>query len=154
MTQMKKQQIKRIATNTGFAVGIVFILSAVLVVALPSVYQKGGVEFWVIPTICSYSWICALLLTMSAGRVGLIAKLAFSILWGAAAVFVSAMLTTQLFVTWRYGDKTWFLWNTPDRLVTNFVFFGTIVAMIFGGVKVLAYTQRSYLAKSNVDVQG
>lgn len=109
----------------------IFLIDLVYLITAPNIFQKGGVNQIHFTILLALIFISVLIYTF---RFRIKSNLERIFMVGTITVLSSifSLVTTYLYVQFRYSDKTWFLWENPDKLIANMILFFSILLSVFG----------------------
>ena len=118
----------------------IFSIITLWIIYAPSHFQKGGVDsilYWLVPGIifsCSIIWV-------SSNTFKLIEKVLLAGISSFLSLLVSTFFIAEQFIKIRYSDKTWFLWDTDERLIMNAVYYGTTILLVIISIELYILTK-------------
>ena len=117
-----------------------FIIIAVIltswIIYAPSHFQKGGVDNIYYKLIPGIIFVCSAVWILPNSKLKLSEKLVLSIFSPLIALFISTLFLMELFIQLRYADKTWFLWENDERIITNTVYYSITIILVIGIIEV------------------
>ena len=144
-----KTQQQNIVQTTYRKYGWIIIIAFLIVwiIAMPSHFQKGGVDTSFYFAIASFVCFISILITLLFDKFKFIERVLISIPFAFIALFITTLLVVPALVDMIYSDKTWFFWETNHRIFINILYYGlnaiilTVLAVIYFQIR-LSTTKR------------
>lgn len=109
----------------------IFLIDLAYLIIAPNIFQKGGVNQIHFTILLALIFISVLIYTFRFR----IKRNLERILMVTIITLMSSMFSltiTYLYIQFKHSDKTWMLWENPDKLIANMVLFFSILLSVFG----------------------
>ena len=108
-----------------------YLLTLLCVLSVESTFQKGGAESPYNYIHLIFPFVIATFFTVEFQEIRWIYKGVVFLLISFISLFLSVFVVTPTFVQLRYGSNTWYIWEYQETIITNSIYFGGTLAIIF-----------------------
>ncbi|MFT5777288.1 MAG: hypothetical protein ACI837_000219 [Crocinitomicaceae bacterium] len=115
----------------------------------PSHFQKGGVLRHYYLLIPSILFLCSLIWILPKSELSLSERIVLSFVAPLIALIISTFWLMEVFISWRYSDKTWVLWKDDERIITNTVYYSITILLVVVIIEIYKRVKQ-HIKKPNV----
>jgi hypothetical protein len=108
-----------------------YLLTILCILTVQSTFQKGGAPNPHNYIHLLFPFIIAAFYTLELQEIRWIYKSITYVLISFITLFLCVLVVTPKFIELRYDDSIWYIWEYKETVITNIVYFGGTLAIIY-----------------------